>query len=66
MFPVLKKADWRSVRKKRDIRASDKVSDRKGGDDSAVGTTGAPLVCAKRIVLRASRACKQRARGGPR
>src|ERR1700760_4480806 len=44
MFPVLKNADWRSVRKNRDIRASVRVSDRKGEDDSAVGTTGAPLV----------------------
>jgi hypothetical protein len=43
-FPVLKKADWRSVRKKRETRASDKVSDLKGEDDSAAGTTGVPFV----------------------
>lgn len=28
MLPVLKKADWRRYRKKRHIRASDKVSER--------------------------------------
>lgn len=43
-FPVLKKADWRSVRKKRETRASDKVSDLKGEDDNAAGTTGVPFV----------------------
>lgn len=42
---MLKKADWRSVRKKREIRASDNVSDRKGEEDKAAGTTGLPFVC---------------------
>ena len=45
MLPVLKKADWRRVRKKREVRRSVRVSDRKGDDESAVGTTGLPLVC---------------------
>jgi hypothetical protein len=44
MFPVLKNADWRSVRKKREIRASVNVRDRKGNDDSDAGTTAVPLV----------------------
>ena len=43
-FPVLKKADWRSVRKKSETRASAKVRDRKGDDDNEVGTTGVQLV----------------------
>jgi len=42
---VLKKADWRSVRKKREIRASDNVSDRKIEEDKAVGTIEILFVC---------------------
>ena len=44
-LPVLKKADCMSVRKKRETRASARVSDRKGDDDSDVDTTGVPFVC---------------------
>jgi hypothetical protein len=43
-LPVLKKADWRSVRKKRETRASDKVSDRNGEDVREAGAAAAPFV----------------------
>ena len=43
-FPVLKKADWMRVRKNRETRASAKVSDLKGEDDKAAGTTCVPFV----------------------
>lgn len=42
-FPVLKKADWRSVRKKRDTLASDSVRDRNGEDARDAGTTAPPV-----------------------
>jgi len=41
MFPVLKKADCMRVRKKRDIRASVRVNERKGEDASEVGIVAA-------------------------
>jgi len=37
-FPVLKKADWRRVRKKRAIRRSDSVNARKGDEDIEAGS----------------------------
>jgi hypothetical protein len=40
MLPVLKKADWRSVRKNKEIRASVKVSERNGEEDKDAGTSG--------------------------
>lgn len=43
MFPVLKKADCKSVRKKREVRASDSVSDRKGDEASDAGTAPFPF-----------------------
>lgn len=43
-FPVLKNADWRSVRKNIEIRASDNVSDRNGEDARAGGTAAEPFV----------------------
>ena len=45
-FPVLKNADWRSVRKNSEIRASDNVSDRKGEDANTGGTAAEPFVWA--------------------
>lgn len=39
-FPVEKNADWRRVRKKREVRASDKVRERKGEDDKDAGMAG--------------------------
>lgn len=44
MFPVLKKADWISVRKKTEIRASANVSERKGGDDDRLGLVEVLLI----------------------
>jgi hypothetical protein len=43
-FPVLKKADWSSVRKKNETRASDKVSDRNGEGAREPGTAAVPFV----------------------
>jgi len=43
-FPVLKKADWRSVRKKKETRASDRVSERNGEDVSEGGIAAVPFV----------------------
>lgn len=39
-LPVEKKADWRRVRKKREVRASERVSERKGEEESEVGIAG--------------------------
>ena len=46
MFPVLKNADCRRVRKKSEIRASDRVSDRKGDDANDAGTSSVPFAWA--------------------
>lgn len=43
-FPVLKKADWRRVRKNREMRASERVRERKGDEVSDTGPAGAPFV----------------------
>jgi len=43
-FPVLKNADWRSVRKTSEIRASVKVSDRNGEDERDAGILADPLL----------------------
>jgi hypothetical protein len=43
ILPVLKKADWRRVRKKREMRASVNVRERNGEDESEAGTTGFPF-----------------------
>lgn len=51
MFPMLKKADWRSVRKKREMRASASTSDRNGGEDKAAGTIAAPFVCLEDVFV---------------
>lgn len=42
-LPVEKNADWRRVRKKREVRASERVRERKGEDESEVGMAG--IVC---------------------
>lgn len=43
-FPVQKKAAWRSVRKKSETRASDRVRVRKGDDTKDAGSLVAPFV----------------------
>lgn len=43
-FPVQKKAAWRRVRKKRETRASDRVSVRKGEETRDAGSLVAPFV----------------------
>lgn len=42
-FPVLKNADCNIVRKKREVRTSAKVRDRKGDDDNDAGTAPFPF-----------------------
>jgi len=44
MFPVLKNADWRRVRKNREVRRSERVKERKGEDVSDAGMTDLPFV----------------------
>ena len=44
-FPVLKNADCSRVRKIKETRASDNVSDRKGDDSNDAGITAFPFIC---------------------
>lgn len=43
-LPVLKKADWSSVRKNRETRASERVSERNGEEAREAGTAAVPFV----------------------
>ena len=45
-FPVEKKADWRRVRKKRAVRKSERVSERKGDGEIDGGRVMLPCAAA--------------------
>jgi len=59
-LPVLKKADCRRVRKKSDILASLKVSDRKGEGESEAGSAVLPLTAGFAVLLAAKMRCSHR------